>query len=87
VLTGGASQLPGTRELAGFILDKQIRIGRPLRIEGAAEATGGPAFATSAGLIHFALAERAEPAKRVRARPDESAGLMNRLGSWVRENL
>ena len=29
VLTGGASQLPGTRELAGFILDKQIRIGRP----------------------------------------------------------
>lgn len=87
VLTGGASQLPGTRELAGFILDKQIRIGRPLRIEGAAEATGGPAFATSAGLIHFARAERAEPAKRVRARPDESAGLMNRLGSWVRENL
>jgi cell division protein FtsA len=87
VLTGGASQLPGTRELAGFILDKQIRIGRPLRIEGAAEATGGPAFATSAGLIHFALAERAEPAKRMRARPDESAGLMNRLGSWVRENL
>ena len=87
VLTGGASQLPGTRELAGFILDKQIRIGRPLRIEGAAEATGGPAFATSAGLIHFALAARAEPAKRVRARPDESAGLMNRLGSWVRENL
>jgi cell division protein FtsA len=87
VLTGGASQLPGTRELAGFILDKQIRIGRPLRIEGAAEATGGPAFATSAGLIHFARAERAEPAKRMRARPDESAGLMNRLGSWVRENL
>jgi cell division protein FtsA len=87
VLTGGASQLPGTRELAGFILDKQIRIGRPLRIEGAAEATGGPAFATTAGLIHFALAERAEPAKRVRARQDESAGLMGRLGSWVRENL
>ncbi|HLJ64403.1 MAG TPA: cell division protein FtsA, partial [Stellaceae bacterium] len=29
VLTGGACQLPGTRELAGLILDKQIRIGRP----------------------------------------------------------
>ena len=31
VLTGGASQLPGARELARLVLDKQIRMGRPLR--------------------------------------------------------
>ncbi len=87
VLTGGACQLPGARELAGHMLDKQIRIGRPLRIEGLAEATGGPAFATTAGLIHFALAERAEPAKRGRARAEEPSGLFGRFGSWVRENI
>ena len=64
VLTGGASQLPGARELAGLILDKQVRVGRPLHIEGLAEATQGPAFATTAGLIHFALSERAETPRR-----------------------
>ena len=49
VLTGGASQLAGVRELAQLVLDKQVRMGRPIRIAGLAEATGGPAFAVAAG--------------------------------------
>ncbi len=32
VLTGGASQLSGVRELAQRVLDKQVRLGRPLRV-------------------------------------------------------
>jgi len=87
VLTGGACQLPGTRELAALILDKQIRIGRPLRIEGLAEATGGPAFSTSAGLIHFALSERAETPRRGRALTEEPGGVFVRFGHWIRENF
>jgi cell division protein FtsA len=87
VLTGGACQLPGTRELAGLILDKQIRIGKPLRIEGLAEATGGPAFATSAGLVHFALSERAETPRRGRALTEEPDGVFARFGHWIRENF
>ena len=87
VLTGGASQLPGTRELAGLILDKQIRIGRPMRVDGLAESTAGPAFASAVGLIHFALAEHAEPQRRGRMRPEEPSGLFGRIGGWLRENL
>jgi cell division protein FtsA len=87
VLTGGACQLPGTRELAALILDKQIRIGRPLRIDGLAEATGGPAFATSAGLVHFALCERAETPRRGRALTEEPGGVLGRFGHWIRENF
>ena len=87
VLTGGACQLPGTRELAGLILDKQIRIGKPLRIEGLAEATGGPAFATSAGLVHFALSERAETPRRGRALTEEPGSVFARFGHWIRENF
>jgi len=34
VLTGGASQLGGVRELAALVLDKQVRMGRPIRIRG-----------------------------------------------------
>jgi cell division protein FtsA len=87
VLTGGACQLPGTRELAALILDKQIRIGRPRGITGLAEATGGPAFTTAAGLIHFALSERAEIPRQGRARTEESNGLIGRFGHWIREYL
>ncbi|HUZ72264.1 MAG TPA: cell division protein FtsA [Stellaceae bacterium] len=85
VLTGGACQLPGTRELAALILDKQIRVGRPLRVTGLAEATGGPAFATSAGLLHFALSERAELPRHGRALTEEPDGLIGRFGNWLRE--
>jgi cell division protein FtsA len=87
VLTGGASQLHGVRELAALILDKQIRSGRPLRIEGLAEAMAGPAFATSAGLVHFALSERVETPRRGRALTEEPGGLFDRVGQWLRENF
>ena len=66
VLTGGACQMHGARELAGLILDKQVRIGRPMRVKGLAEATQGPAFSTAAGLLHFALSERAESPRPAR---------------------
>jgi cell division protein FtsA len=85
VLTGGASQLPGTRELAALILDRQIRIGKPLHIAGLAEATNGPAFATTAGLVHFALSERAEIPRQARALTDEPDGFLGRFGHWIRE--
>jgi cell division protein FtsA len=87
VLTGGACQLPGTREMAGIILDKQIRIGRPLRAEGLAEATAGPAFSTATGLVHFAYSERAEPPRRGRALTEEPSGVLVRFGHWIRENF
>lgn len=87
VLTGGACQLHGVREFAGLILDKQIRIGRPQRVTGLAEATAGPAFSTTVGLLHFALSERAE---LPRGRPGvsrPSSGLFGRLGHWLRDNF
>jgi len=84
VLTGGACQLHGARELAGLILDKQVRIGRPQRVKGLAESTHGPAFSTAAGLLHFAASERAES-----PRPTHIArgGIFGRVGQWMRENL
>ncbi|HVV27605.1 MAG TPA: cell division protein FtsA [Rhizomicrobium sp.] len=51
VLTGGACQLAGTRELAARILDKQVRIGRPQVFPGLAAASAGPDYATAIGLL------------------------------------
>src|SRR5476651_786939 len=51
VLTGGACQLAGTRELAARILNKQVRIGRPQAFSGLAAASAGPDYATAIGLL------------------------------------
>ena len=51
VLTGGACQLAGTRELAARILNKQVRIGRPGVFPGLAAASAGPDYATAIGLL------------------------------------
>ena len=91
VLTGGACQLPGVAEQAARILDRQVRIGRPMRITGMAAATGGPAFAAAAGLLRFAMDNGQE--LRNLAPGAAGAGLLARLGplgrigGWIRENL
>jgi cell division protein FtsA len=51
VLTGGACQLAGTRELAQRVLNKQIRIGRPQGLQGLPAASTGPDYATAVGLL------------------------------------
>jgi cell division protein FtsA len=92
VVTGGASQLQGIADLAADVLDKQVRRGRPLKVAGLADSTGGPAFATCAGLLTFAErrpdeAPAAAMAARSRLMTQESDGLIGRFGLWLRENL
>ncbi len=50
VLTGGASQMPGIEELAQKILGRQVRCGRPIRIQGLPQAATGPSFSAIVGL-------------------------------------
>jgi cell division protein FtsA len=51
VLTGGASQLAGTRELAARVLNKQVRLGRPQTFAGLPASSTGPDYATAVGLL------------------------------------
>ena len=88
VLTGGASLLPGLRELAQRVLGKRVRIGRPRGLTGLADSTGGPAFATCAGLLHYALnAPENIGAMRVSESRFAPAGRFARVGQWLRENF
>ncbi|MEL6801932.1 MAG: cell division protein FtsA, partial [Pseudomonadota bacterium] len=54
VLTGGASQMPGLDVLAPKILGQQVRIGRPMRVQGLPQAATGAAFSSAVGLCLFA---------------------------------
>jgi cell division protein FtsA len=87
VLTGGASQLQGVRDLAARILDKQVRMGRPLRVRGLAEAIAGPAFATGAGLIAHAIDNPSSLTMPSPVHPGGPGHLTGRLGQWLREHF
>ena len=87
VLTGGASQLHGVPELAGMVLEKQVRIGRPLRISGLAEATSGPAFSTCAGLLRYGVEKYAGTLEDAPANENAPASRIARMGQWLKESF
>jgi cell division protein FtsA len=89
VLTGGASQLAGVVELAGRILRRPVRLGRPLGLTGLPEAAKGPAFAVAAGLLVYPQAahlEHFEP-RKTRQLMTGTGGYMARVGQWLRESF
>ena len=85
VLTGGASQLPGLRDLCQMVLDKQVRLGRPIRLAGLPESVTGPAFATTAGLLTY-ITERSDEMPTQVMIQAEPENLMQRIRLWLREN-
>ena len=85
VLTGGASQLPGLRDLGQMVLDKQVRLGKPIRLMGVPESVTGPAFATTAGLLTY-ITERSDEMPTQVMIQAEPENLMQRIRLWLREN-
>jgi cell division protein FtsA len=86
VLTGGGSQIPGLDGLASRILGQQVRLGRPLRVQGLPQAATGPAFSGAVGLCLFAAHPQDEwwdfevPSERHAGRS------LRRAVKWFREN-
>ncbi|MCG3268834.1 cell division protein FtsA [Yoonia sp. I 8.24] len=86
VLTGGGSQIPGLDGLASKILGQQVRLGRPLRVQGLPQAAIGPAFSSAVGLSLFASNPQDEwwdfeiPADRYPARS------LKRAVKWFKDN-
>jgi cell division protein FtsA len=90
VLTGGASQLSGVREVAVRVFDRPVRLGRPRRVPHLADAASGPAFCAAAGVLHRAAfgPREAGPKKPGAPRPGQpGAGVVSRATAWLRENL
>jgi len=88
ILTGGVSQLSGLPELAARILNRPVRIGRPLGIAGLPEMAKGPAFAVATGLLVYpqvAHLEHFEPRRTPRLMT--GTGYFSRVGRWLRESF
>jgi cell division protein FtsA len=90
VLTGGASQLTGLAESARRIFGRDVRVGRPLGIQGLPEAAKGPAFSAAVGLVIYPQVARIE---QFRARGPRRAamtgtdGYLARVGRWFKDSF
>jgi len=60
VITGGASQLDGLVEMGEFVFDFPIRRGHPMLVGGLKDVVKGCEFATSIGLLMYALESKKE---------------------------
>ena len=95
VLTGGASQLAGVREVAVRVFDRPVRLGRPRRTPHLADAASGPAFCAAAGVLQRAAfgpreavsAQSLIDGKPRPPSPYDGAGPMVRMVGWLKENL
>ncbi|NOZ28762.1 MAG: cell division protein FtsA [Chloroflexi bacterium] len=81
VLTGGAAQTMGLRDLSRDVLQLPVRIGVPNGFGGAQLAN--PAYATAVGLIIWGLRQRrTRPFRRTATSP-----LLDRIITWLRTLL
>lgn len=97
ILTGGASQLAGVRELAVRVFDRPVRMGRPRRAPHLADAASGPAYTAAAGVLlraaygpREAVATRKLMTAKVGPKDAPTVGrgnVFNRVAGWLSENL
>lgn len=86
VLTGGGSQIPGLDGLATKILGQQVRLGRPMRVNGLPATATLPDYASAVGMCLFATHPQDEwwdfelPVERYPVRS------LRRAVKWFRDN-
>ncbi len=86
VLTGGACQLGGSREMAARILGRQVRLGRPGRLRGLPDSASGPAFATAAGLLAWS-AGQGRTMTDIDLEAERPSGLFRRVVNFLKERV
>jgi cell division protein FtsA len=90
VLTGGASQLTGLAETARRMLGRNIRLGRPLGIDGLPEAAKSPAFSAAVGLVIYpqvAQIEQFRARRPARLAMTGTDGYLARMGRWIKDSF
>ena len=89
VLSGGACQLAGTLELATRILNRPVRIGRPLGFSRLPNEAKSASFAVPTGLLvypQYAHLEHVEP-RHTRLLRTGTDGYFGKVGRWLREGF
>lgn len=90
VLTGGASQMPGMRDVAEEVFRAPVRMARPSRTTGLGETYQIPAFSSAAGLLKWEINGGAGAVAPMygKSRIAISGGsIFQKATNWLRENF
>ena len=74
VLTGGSASLPGLEDMIRRTITRHVRIGSPDIVPGIPEELRSPMFATSVGLLLWAIEQQVAPAEINRSNNQEHEG-------------
>ena len=86
VLTGGASQLVGVREMAAQILNRQVRLGRPPPIADMPEDATGPAYSALVGLLAWAAGD-GRAMIDINLTEEQPSGMLRRVVNFLRDRV
>jgi cell division protein FtsA len=86
VITGGASQLAGMRELVSYMFTKAVRVGYPKTLEGIAESTSGVPFASTIGMLLY-IASNETMADAFRTANSNNRSFLGNVVSWLKQSL
>jgi cell division protein FtsA len=86
VITGGASQMLGVTDLATRMLSKQVRKGKPMPLNGLADAVSGPAFSSVIGMLHY-VNHRPWEEEILSAEQSKRRFIPEKIVNWFRENF
>ena len=86
VLTGGACQLVGAREMAGRILNRQVRLGRPAPISNMPDDATGPAYSALVGLLAWAAGD-GRAMIDIDLAEERPRGLLHRVVHFLRDRV
>jgi cell division protein FtsA len=85
VLTGGGAKLGGVDLLAEQVTGWPARVGMPRNLHGLTDLLIDPSYATSVGLLQWAVHEAEASMWHRPARPSfDPSGVLKRLGNWAR---
>ncbi|MDA8653922.1 cell division protein FtsA [Alphaproteobacteria bacterium] len=83
VLTGGGAAMSGARELAQHILERDVRVATPMRLNGLPDMATGPAFSASAGIVAYMRRRQTDQLGELSSEPF----IIERIFRWLRRNF
>jgi cell division protein FtsA len=86
VITGGASQLVGVRELASSMLARQVRIAKPKTFAGLAESVSTGGFSSAVGMLIYAKSRSFEELLKYNYQHKKSNNIFTlaKLNNWLK---
>jgi cell division protein FtsA len=87
VLTGGGSQLPVIRDVAGMMLDKKARLGKPAVLEGLDPQYQEAPFSTAIGMLLHLMQPSLWQLSREKPLVNPGGNVIQKALWWVKENF